>query len=30
MLAVGWVNGQIVFDGLVQGLAVAIIAAGSC
>ena len=28
MLAVGWVNGQIVFDGLVQGLAVAIIATG--
>ena len=28
VLAVGWVNGQIVFDGLVQGLAVAIIATG--
>ena len=28
MLAVGWVNGQIVFDGIVQGLAVAVIAVG--
>jgi ABC-type branched-subunit amino acid transport system ATPase component/ABC-type branched-subunit amino acid transport system permease subunit len=28
MLAVGWVNSQIVFDGIVQGLAVALIAVG--
>ena len=28
MLAVGWVNSQIVFDGLIQGLAVAVIAVG--
>ena len=28
MLAVGWVNSQIVFDGVVQGLAIAVIAVG--
>jgi ABC-type branched-subunit amino acid transport system ATPase component/ABC-type branched-subunit amino acid transport system permease subunit len=28
MLAVGWVNSQIVFDGVIQGLAVALIAVG--
>jgi ABC-type branched-subunit amino acid transport system ATPase component/ABC-type branched-subunit amino acid transport system permease subunit len=28
MLAVGWVNTQIVYDGIVQGLAVALIAVG--
>src|SRR6516165_8104795 len=28
MLAVGWVNSQIVFDGIVQGLAIAVIAVG--
>ena len=28
MLAVGWINSQIVFDGLIQGLAVALIAVG--
>ncbi len=28
MLAVSWVNSQIVFDGLIQGLAVAVIAVG--
>ena len=28
MLAVGWVNSQIVYDGIVQGLAIAVIAVG--
>ena len=28
MLAVGWVNSQIVFDGIIQGLAIAVIAVG--
>src|SRR6516164_5543445 len=28
MLAVGWVNSQIVYDGVVQGLAIAVIAVG--
>jgi ABC-type branched-subunit amino acid transport system ATPase component/ABC-type branched-subunit amino acid transport system permease subunit len=28
MLAVGWVNSQIVFDGVIQGLAIAVIAVG--
>jgi ABC-type branched-subunit amino acid transport system ATPase component/ABC-type branched-subunit amino acid transport system permease subunit len=28
MLAVGWINSQIVFDGVIQGLAVALIAVG--
>jgi len=28
MLAVAWANGQIVFDGIIQGLAVAVIAVG--
>ncbi len=28
MLAVGWVNSQIVYDGLIQGLAIAVIAVG--
>ena len=28
MLAVSWVNSQIVFDGVVQGLAIAVIAVG--
>lgn len=28
MLAVGWVNSQIVWDGLIQGLAIALIAVG--
>ena len=28
MLAVGWLNSQIVFDGIVQGLAIAVIAVG--
>ena len=28
MLAVSWINSQIVFDGIVQGLAIAVIAVG--
>ena len=28
MLAVGWINSQIVYDGLIQGLAIAVIAVG--
>jgi ABC-type branched-subunit amino acid transport system ATPase component/ABC-type branched-subunit amino acid transport system permease subunit len=28
MLAVGWINSQIVYDGIVQGLAIAVIAVG--
>ena len=28
MLAVTWLNSQIVFDGIVQGLGVAVIAVG--
>ena len=28
MLAVSWVNSQIVYDGVVQGLAIAVIAVG--
>ena len=28
MLAVGWINSQIVFDGVIQGLAIALIAVG--
>ncbi len=28
MLAVGWINSQIVWDGLIQGLAIALIAVG--
>jgi ABC-type branched-subunit amino acid transport system ATPase component/ABC-type branched-subunit amino acid transport system permease subunit len=28
MLAVGWVNSQIVYDGIIQGLAIAVIAVG--
>jgi ABC-type branched-subunit amino acid transport system ATPase component/ABC-type branched-subunit amino acid transport system permease subunit len=28
MVAVGWVNSQIVFDGIIQGLAIAVIAVG--
>ena len=28
MLAVGWINSQVVYDGVIQGLAVALIAVG--
>src|SRR5271169_3652988 len=28
MLAVSWINSQVVFDGIIQGLAIAVIAVG--